>query len=64
MTPTIRPITSREYKLLLNTNTSTIASRERSCLAYAEFLVRNQGDDIIPDPADPDKDQKLRRTTW
>lgn len=65
MTPTNRPITSREYKLLLNTE------RFRDRIAGAKlfwrvlgFLVRNQGNEVIPDVADPDKDTELRRTTW
>ena len=63
--PTNRPITSREYKLLLNTE------RFRDRIAGArlfwrmlEFLVRNQGSDVIPVEAGPDKDTELHRTTW
>jgi hypothetical protein len=29
-----------------------------------EFLVHNQGNEAIPDAADPDKDTELRRATW
>jgi hypothetical protein len=65
MIPTNRPITSREYKLLLNTE------RFRDRIAGAklfwrvlEFLVSSQGNRVIPDAADPDKDTELRRTTW
>jgi len=65
MTRTNRPITSREYKLLLNTE------RFRDRIAGArlfwrmlEFLVRNQDNEVIPAVADPEKDQELRRTTW
>jgi len=65
MNPTNRPITSREYKLLLNTE------RFRDRVAGAKlfwrmlaFLVENQGNEVIPDAADPDKDTELRRTTW
>ena len=65
MTPTNRPITSREYKLLLNTE------RFRDRIAGAklfwrmlEFLVRNQDNEVIPNSADPKKDQVERRTTW
>jgi hypothetical protein len=65
MTPTNRPITSREYKLLLNTE------RFRDRIAGArlfwrmlEFLVRNQDNQVIPADADPDRDKELRRTTW
>jgi hypothetical protein len=65
MTPTNRPITSREYKLLLNTE----RFRDRIDGAklfwqMLEFLVRNQGNEVIPDAADPDKNTELRRTTW
>jgi hypothetical protein len=28
------------------------------------FLVENQGNEVIPEPTDPDKDTELRRTTW
>jgi len=65
MTPTNRPITSREYKLLLNTE--RFRDRIEGAKLFwrmLEFLVRNQGNEVIPDAADPDKDQELRRTTW
>lgn len=62
---TNRPITSREYKLLLNTE------RFRDRLAGAglfwdllKFLVTNQGNSVIPDNDDPDKDVEKTRTTW
>ncbi len=65
MVPANRPITSREDKLLLNTE------RFRDRVAGAglfwrmvEFLVRNQGNEVIPAGADPDKDKELCRTTW
>jgi hypothetical protein len=65
MTPANRPITSREYKLLLNTE------RFRDRIAGArlfwrmlDFLVRNQDNQVIPDSADPEKDKVERRTTW
>ena len=65
MIPANRPITSREYKLLLNTE----RFRDRIVGAklfwsVLEFLVRNQGNDVIPGAADPDKDAEQRRTTW
>ena len=65
MTPTNRPITSREYKLMLNTE----RFRDRQVGAglfwkLLTFLVENQGNEIIPDADDPDKDAEKRRTTW
>jgi hypothetical protein len=65
MTPTNRPITSREYKLLLNTE----RFRDRNAGAglfwrMLEFLVRNQDNEVIPAGADPEKDKVERRTTW
>ena len=65
MTPTNRPITSREYKLMLNTE----RFRDRKAAAslfwkLLTFLVENQGNTVIPDAADPDKDTEKRRTTW
>lgn len=63
--PFNRPITSREYKLMLNTE------RFRDRVASAElfwklltFLVENQGNSVIPADADPDKNTEKRRTTW
>ena len=60
-----RPITSREYKLLLNTE------RFRDRIVGARlfwrmltFLVENQGNAVIRDEVDPDKDAEKRRTTW
>ena len=65
MEPTNRPITSREYKLMLNTE------RFRDRKAGAElfwklltFLVENQGNAVVPAPDDPDKDAEKERTTW
>lgn len=65
MTPTNRPITSREYKLLLNTE------RFRDRLAGAKlfwqvltFLVENQGNAVVPDDADPEKNEEKCRATW
>ena len=65
MLPTNRPITSREYKLMLNTE------RFRDRKAGAElfwklltFLVENQGNAVVPAPDDPDKDAEKERTTW
>ena len=65
MTPTNRPITSREYKLLLNTE------RFRDRRAGAElfwqlltFLAATQGNGVISADLDPEKDQEKRRTTW
>lgn len=65
MVPTNRPITSREYKLLLNTE----RFRDRTGGArlfwqVLTFLVENQGNGVIPDQSDPDKDAEKRRTTW
>jgi len=65
MIPTNRPITSREYKLLLNTE--RFRERKEGAKLFwrmLEFLVRNQGNEPIPDAADPDKNTELRRTTW
>ncbi len=65
MTPTNRPITSREYKLLLNTE------RFRNRIGGAQlfwrmlaFLVENQGNQVIAADADPDNVSEMRRTTW
>lgn len=65
MTPTNRPITSREYKLMLNTE----RFRDRQAGAglfwkLLTFLVENQGNEVIPDAGDPDKDAERARTTW
>ena len=65
MKPTNRPITSREYKLMLNTE----RFRDRSAGAglfweVLSFLVNNQGNEVIPGGVDPDKDKAMRRTTW
>ncbi len=65
MTATNRPIMSREYKLMLNTE----RFRDRKAGAdlfwkLLAFLVENQGNEVIPDNADPDKDAEQRRTTW
>ena len=62
---TNRPITSREYKLLLNTE----RFRDRQAGAglfwqLLEFLVTNQGNSVIPDADDPDKDAEKTRSTW
>jgi hypothetical protein len=65
MFPTNRPITSREYKLLLNTE----RFRDRKAGAglfwkLIEFLVENQGNQVIPDLEDADKDAEQERMTW
>jgi hypothetical protein len=65
MTPTNRPITSREYKLMLNTG----RFRDRKVGAdlfwkLLAFLVENQGNEVIPDADDPDKNAEKQRTTW
>ena len=65
MTPTNRPITSREYKLMLNTE----RFRDRQAGAglfwkLLTFLVENQGNEVIPDAGDPDKNAERARTTW
>ena len=65
MTPTNRPITSREYKLMLNTE----RFRDRRAGAglfwkLLAFLVENQGNEVISDLADPDKNVEKARTTW
>jgi hypothetical protein len=65
MFPSNRPITSREYKLLLNTE----RFRDRAAGAglfwkLIEFLVENQGNEIIPDFEDADKDSEKERITW
>jgi hypothetical protein len=65
MKPTNRPITSREYKLMLNTE----RFRDRSAGAglfwqVLAFLVANQGNEVIPAGIDPDKDKAMRRSTW
>ncbi len=65
MTPTNRPITSREYKLMLNTE----RFRDRRAGAslfwkLLAFLTENQGNEVIPDHADPDKNAEKVRTTW
>jgi hypothetical protein len=65
MTPTNRPITSREYKLMLNTE--RFRDRRAGADLYWEllaFLVRNQGNEVIPDLDDPDKNAEKVRTTW
>ena len=65
MTPTNRPITSREYKLLLNTERfRDRIGGARLFWQVLSFLVQNQGNSVIPDHADPDKDAEKRRTTW
>lgn len=65
MIPTNRPITSREYKLMLNTE----RFRDRHAGAglfwkLLTFLVENQGNEVIHDFDDPDKDAEKERTTW
>ncbi len=65
MLPTNRPITSREYKLMLNTG----RFRDRKVGAdlfwkLLAFLVENQGNEVIPDADDPDKNAEKQRTTW
>ncbi len=65
MTPTNRPITSREYKLLLNTE--RFRDRKAGARLFWQvlgFLVENQGNAVIPDEDDPDKNQEKCRTTW
>ena len=66
MTPTNRPITSREYKLMLNTE--RFRDRRAGADLYWKllaFLVENQGNEVIAGDADPDKNtEKVRRTTW
>ena len=66
MTPTNRPITSREYKLMLNTE------RFRDRRAGADlfwklltFLVENQGNEVISGcwPI-PTRTPRRARTTW
>ena len=66
MTPTNRPITSREYKLMLNTE----RFRDRRAGAglfwkLLTFLVENQGNEVISDQVDHlEKDAEKIRTTW
>jgi hypothetical protein len=65
MTPTNRPITSREYKLMLNTE----RFRDRRAGAglfwkLLTFLVDNQGNEVIPNAEDREKDAEKLRTTW
>ncbi|MBX7237552.1 MAG: hypothetical protein K1X65_24460 [Caldilineales bacterium] len=65
MTPTNRPITSREYKLMLNTE----RFRDRQAGAglfwkLLAFLTENQGNEVIPDAEDPEKNVEKRRSTW
>ena len=66
MTPTNRPITSREYKLMLNTE----RFRDRRAGAglfwkLLTFLVENQGNEVISDQVDRlEKDAEKIRTTW
>jgi hypothetical protein len=60
-----RPITSREYKLMLNTE--RFRDRQAGAALFWEllkFLVTNQGNEFIPDSGDPDKDVEKTRTTW
>lgn len=65
MIPTNRPLTSREYKLLLNTERfRDRIGGTRLFWRILTFLVENQGNAIIPDTSDPDKDAEKRRTTW
>lgn len=65
MSPTNRPITSREYKLLLNTERfRDRVSGTRLFWRMLAFLVGNQGNQVIPENLDPDKDAEKRRTTW
>ena len=65
MTPTNRPITSREYKLMLNTE----RFRDRRGGAglfwkLLSFLVENQGNEVISDQVDHlEKDAEKTRTT-
>ena len=59
MTPTNRPITSREYKLMLNTE----RFRDRRAGAglfwkLLTFLVENQGNEVISDQVDPRKGRR------
>jgi hypothetical protein len=65
MTPTNRPITSREYKLMLNTE----RFRDRRAGAglfwkLLTFLVENQGNEVISDQVDREKSKEKIRTTW
>jgi hypothetical protein len=65
MTPTNRPITSREYKLLLNTE--RFRDRKAGAKLFWEvltFLVENQGNAVVLDDADPEKNKEACRTTW
>lgn len=65
MTPTNRPITSREYKLMLNTERfRDRGAGSRLFWQMLVFLVQNQGNAVIPDASDTDKDTQKRRTTW
>ena len=59
MTPTNRPITSREYKLMLNTE----RFRDRRAGAglfwkLLTFLVENQGNEVIPNTEDRRKGRR------
>ena len=65
MTPTNRPITSREYKVMLNTE----RFRDRRAGAglfwkLLAFLIENQGNEVISDHVDLEKDVEKIRTTW
>ena len=65
MTPTNRPISSREYKLMLNTE--RFRDRRAGASLFWKllgFLVENQGNEVVPDFADPEKDVEKTRTTW
>ena len=65
MKPTNQSITSREYKLLLNTE----RFRDRRAGAQLfwkliEFLAENQGNHVVAAGDDPEKDDEKTRTTW
>lgn len=65
MTPTNRPITSHEYKLMLNTE----RFRDRQAGAglfwkLLTFLVENQGNEVISEDVDREKGDEKIRTTW
>jgi hypothetical protein len=62
--PTNRPVTSREYKLVLNTERfRDRVQGARTFWNLLAFLVSSQGNEVIPDDQDPEKDDEFRRTT-
>ncbi|MEZ4866967.1 MAG: hypothetical protein R3C14_36935 [Caldilineaceae bacterium] len=65
MIPTNRPITSREYKLMLNTE--RFRDRRAGAALFWKlltFLVENQGNTVLPTSDDPDQDVEKRRVTY